>query len=172
LASRALDAHPKLTLLRMSRLWMSPPMRGGTARGWFLNAVALFDSQLSTHQLLDRCVLLEDQAGRRRATHWGDRTLDLDVLMAEDMISEDPELALPHPGIAQRHFVLSPLLEVWPDAVDPRTSKRWSAFPTPTGPRSVPISGLAHKRAPVTSSFHRKTTPRLHRHHGTTKDLS
>ena len=172
LACRALDAHPKLHLLRKSRLWMSPPMPGGQARGWFLNAVALFESRLSAPELLERCVQLETQAGRRRAMHWGDRPLDLDLLMVEGVISKDPELELPHPGIAHRHFVLSPLLEVWPDAVDPLTSAPWADRPLPSGPRAVPIRRLAHRWPPVTSSFHRKTQPKLRRRHDTAQDPS
>lgn len=172
LACRALDAHPRLSLLRRSRLWMSPPMRGGQARGWFLNAVALFESELTTQALLHRCVQLETQAGRRRSVHWGDRPLDLDLLLAEGVTSEDPELELPHPGIAHRHFVLSPLLEVWPDAVDPATSTPWSDRPDPPGPRAVPIGKLAHRWAPVTSSIRHKTQPRLRRRHDTAEDPS
>lgn len=124
-------AHLELAVLRLRRrglvyrggssVVLTPPMRGGTARGWFLNAVAVFDTALSPREVLAVCRDLEAKAGRRRARFWGDRTLDLDVLLCDQLVSDDPELRLPHPAIAVRPFFLEPLLEVWPDARDPRT---------------------------------------------------
>jgi len=114
----ALDAHLQVEVLRVSRWLRTPPMRGGTARGWFLNGVALVETTLSPVELLGVCQQLEARAGRRRARHWGDRTLDLDLLVADGVISDEPRLQLPHPGIFSRTFVYAPLLEVWPDAPD------------------------------------------------------
>ncbi len=93
-------------------------MRGGSARGWFLNGVALFESSMEPMQVLGRCRQLEEAAGRRRALHWADRPLDLDVLAVEGWRSSDPALTVPHPGIAARPFVYQPLREVWPDAIE------------------------------------------------------
>lgn len=117
-ALRQLDATEGLTLLRGSRWYLNPPMKGGTARGWFLNGVALFDATLDPFQILGHCRALEDAEGRRRARHWGDRPLDLDVLVVDGVTSDDPVLRLPHPGIADRPFVWWPLREVWPEAAD------------------------------------------------------
>lgn len=144
-----LDATPNTRLLRASRWYRTPPMRGGTARGWFLNGVACFETELEPHALLDVCVALEQRFGRRRARYWGDRTLDLDVLLADDHIVDDERLTLPHPAIAERPFVWRPLLEAWPDAVDPRTGSPYAALPEPSGPRPVPVGiprrpGLPH----------------------------
>jgi 2-amino-4-hydroxy-6-hydroxymethyldihydropteridine diphosphokinase len=110
-----LDHTPGLQLVRVSRWYRSPPMRGGAATGWFLNGVAVYTSTLSPDAVLDRCRMLEQAAGRRRARHWGDRPLDLDVLFVEGHTSDDPELVLPHPGIATRPFVWQPLREAWPE---------------------------------------------------------
>ena len=111
-----LDATPGLRLVRASRWVRTPPMKGGTATGWFLNGVALFECERDVYAVLDRCRALEDAAGRRRARWWGDRPLDLDLIVAEGVQSADPRLVLPHPGVADRPFVLEPLREVWPEA--------------------------------------------------------
>jgi 2-amino-4-hydroxy-6-hydroxymethyldihydropteridine diphosphokinase len=140
-------AHtPGLHLLRASRWVRTPPLHGGTAKGWFLNGVAAFASELTPEAVLDVCVALEEQAGRRRARVWGDRTLDLDVLLADDLVVDSERLVLPHPAIGRRRFVLEPLLEVWPDAVDPRTGQAYADLPTPAGPRPVPWGVVARGR--------------------------
>jgi len=146
LAVRRLAAHPGLELLRVSRWYRTPPMRGGTARNPFLNGVALFESALTPDEVLARCVAIEHRAGRRRVSHWGDRTLDLDVLLIESCVIDRPELRIPHPGMAYRSFVMVPLLEVWPDAVDPRTGRRWAESSRPATPRPVPVGILAARR--------------------------
>ncbi len=138
LATRQIAAHPGIRLLRASRWVRTPPMRGGTASGWFLNGVVLVDTEMALPDLLAFCVGLEARADRRRTRFWGDRPLDLDLLLAEGVVSDAPELTLPHRGLGERAFFLGPLLEVWPDAVDPRTSRPWRERPSPPGPRPVP----------------------------------
>lgn len=147
LAVRKLHVTRGLRVLRTSRWYRSPPLPGGAARNWFLNGVTLLEGTVTPEAVLARCRELEDQAGRRRARFWGDRSLDLDLLLAEGVISDTPSLTLPHAGIAKRSFVLQPLLEVWPDAVDPRTERPWAEFPTPPGPRLVAVGVAAHPGA-------------------------
>jgi 2-amino-4-hydroxy-6-hydroxymethyldihydropteridine diphosphokinase len=137
-----------MTLVRTSRWIRTPPLRGGTARNWFLNGVALFESTLEPHEILDRCVALEAEAGRRRVRFWGDRPLDIDLLLADGRVVNDERLVLPHPRIALRWFALWPLLEVWPDAVDPTTGTRYDALPLPSGPRPHPV-GILARRTPL-----------------------
>jgi 2-amino-4-hydroxy-6-hydroxymethyldihydropteridine diphosphokinase len=110
-----LSRTPGFTLVSVSRWYRSAPMPGGTATGWFLNGVAVFRCERSPHEILDVCRALEARAGRRRARHWADRTLDLDVLHVEGVRSADADLTLPHPGVAERAFVWWPLLEAWPE---------------------------------------------------------
>lgn len=145
LAIRHLQRLPKTTLWRTSRLYRTPPMRGGSARGWFLNAVAVYHTEMSSREWLEACVALETRADRRRAGHWGDRTLDLDLLVFGDEQSDDPLLTLPHPGIARRPFVWLPLVEAWPDSVDPTSGIPWSKYDLPAGPRPVPIGAVARR---------------------------
>ena len=149
LAVATLAARPHTRFVRASRWYRTPPMRGGTARGWFLNGVVCYDTELEPLDFLRECVALEHAMGRRRGRHWGDRTLDLDLLLAADRVIDTPELHLPHPAIAHRSFVLVPLLEAWPDAVDPRTGVRYAEAPVPGGPRPAPIGVLASSRVPV-----------------------
>lgn len=116
----------------------TPPLAGGTARNWFLNGVALLMTDLDPFELLERCIALEAQAGRRRQLHWADRPLDLDLLLVEDEVIETERLVVPHPAIARRPFVLEPLLKIWPDAVDPRTGRRYASLEPAPGPRPAP----------------------------------
>jgi 2-amino-4-hydroxy-6-hydroxymethyldihydropteridine diphosphokinase len=132
-----------MQLLRVSRWVRTPPLRGGTAQNWFLNGVALFRCTLTPEEVLERCVTIERAAGRRRGRYWADRPLDLDVLLYDDRVVRTDKLVLPHPAIAQRAFVLLPLLEVWPDATDPVTGRPYAALPVPPGPRPAPDGILA-----------------------------
>lgn len=145
-----LHLTPGLRLVRASRWYRTPPLRGGSARGWFLNGVALFSCGLSPHDLLDVCRELEDRAGRRRGGHWGDRTLDLDLLMLEGLRVHDDRLIVPHPALHLRPFVLQPLLEVWPDAIDAATGRPVRDHPTPPGPGAVAVGVVARSSRSVT----------------------
>ncbi len=145
-AVHQLSARSGVQVVAVSRWWRSPPMRGGTARGWFLNGVVRLRTDLDPEALLALCVTLEDAAGRRRGRYWGDRTLDLDVLVHGPTVQRAPRLTLPHPGLDRRPFVLWPFLEVWPDAIDPRTGARWASAPPIAGPRCWPSGGMTWPR--------------------------
>jgi 2-amino-4-hydroxy-6-hydroxymethyldihydropteridine diphosphokinase len=106
------------TLVAVSSLYETAPV-GGPEQGPFLNAVAVLDTHLAPRALLDFCLGLERQAGRRRRVRWGPRTLDLDVLLYERVAVNEPGLQVPHPRLTVRRFVLEPLAEVWPEAALP-----------------------------------------------------
>ena len=118
LAWRLLQATPGLRMLRISRLYRTPPA-GGVARGWFLNAVALGRCSLTPEALLAGCQAVERRLGRRCVRRWGDRVVDIDLLWLGSAQRQDPGLRLPHPRLAQRAFVLVPLLELDPRARHP-----------------------------------------------------
>lgn len=84
----------------------------------YLNGVALVDTILSAPALLAVLHDIEDRHGRTRTERWGDRTLDLDLIVFGDLI-EDGNLVVPHPRAHERWFVLGPWLELDPDAVFP-----------------------------------------------------
>lgn len=75
----------------------------------YINAVAKLETQLSPHNLLNELQQIENNQGRVREKRWGSRTLDLDILLYDDLQINEQHLTIPHPGIAERDFVLYPL---------------------------------------------------------------
>lgn len=84
----------------------------------YLNGVAIVDTTLSAASLLAVLHSIEDDHGRTRTERWGDRTLDLDLIVFSDLI-EDGNLVVPHPRAHERSFVLGPWLSLDPDAAIP-----------------------------------------------------
>ena len=103
-------------VVAVSPVYSTAPV-GGPEQPDYLNAVVLLETELHHEELLEVCHHLENQAGRVRAERWGPRPLDLDLIAYDDVVSDDPELTLPHPRAAERAFVLRPWLDVDPDAV-------------------------------------------------------
>ena len=85
----------------------------------YLNGVIVIETTLEPLALLDARQAVEAEHGRVRTTHWGDRTLDLDLIDYGGQVSADARLVLPHPRAHERAFVLQPWLDVDPDAVLP-----------------------------------------------------
>jgi 2-amino-4-hydroxy-6-hydroxymethyldihydropteridine diphosphokinase len=106
------------SLVRVSSLYETAPI-GGPEQGPYLNGVAIIDTDLSPHGLLQQCLAIERDQGRDRRERWGPRTLDLDILLYGDETVADGNLTIPHPRMTERRFVLEPLLEAWPDATLP-----------------------------------------------------
>ena len=94
----------------VSPVYESEPA-GVTDQPWFLNAVMLVESD-DPWALLFAGNAAEEVRGRRRAVRWGPRTLDVDVITVDKMLSADPQLTLPHPRAHERAFVLLPWLDV------------------------------------------------------------
>jgi len=117
-AALALGEEPGIRLRRCSSLYRSPPM-GPQDQPDFINAVALVETTLEPDALLDRLQGLETAAGRVRTRRWGERTLDLDILLIDQRTILEPRLEVPHPGMGERAFVLCPLAEIAPDAEIP-----------------------------------------------------
>ncbi len=94
---------------------------GPIAQGEFLNAAAAVETELPAGELLAALHGIEREFGRDRAREqrWGPRTLDLDLLLYGDQVIREPDLEVPHPRMAERMFVLGPLVEVMPAAVIP-----------------------------------------------------
>jgi len=82
----------------------------------YLNAVVELQTKYSPYALLKNLQRLESNYGRvRSGEHWASRTLDLDILLYNDLILQEPELTIPHSGMLERDFVLYPLFEISPD---------------------------------------------------------
>lgn len=96
---------------------------GGVAENEFLNSVLRVETLRTPESLLSLVAEVENKCGRTREKHWGDRTLDLDILLFDDEVRTEGALILPHPEMKKREFVLVPLAEIAPHAVHPLTGK-------------------------------------------------
>ena len=114
----ALQMEPGLRVTASSRVWETTPV-GGPPQPDYLNAVIRVETDLSARDLLDVARRVEARLGRVRKERWGARTLDVDILLFDEEEIDEPDLVIPHPRIAQRAFVLLPLLELEPDPVLP-----------------------------------------------------
>ena len=117
-ALRELDALPQVRVVRCSSLYRSAPV-GYLDQPDFVNAVAQLHTALSPRALLDVLLALELRSGRTREFINAPRTLDLDVLLYDDVQLHEHGLTIPHPQMHLRAFVLQPLLEIAPECVIP-----------------------------------------------------
>jgi dihydroneopterin aldolase / 2-amino-4-hydroxy-6-hydroxymethyldihydropteridine diphosphokinase len=107
-----------LVLVALSPVYETVPV-GGPPQPEYLNAVLIAETTLPATALLRRGQAVEAAFGRVRQEVWGPRTLDVDVIVYGDVVSDDPELTLPHPRAWERAFVLAPWLDADPDAEIP-----------------------------------------------------
>jgi 2-amino-4-hydroxy-6-hydroxymethyldihydropteridine diphosphokinase len=129
------------TVLAASRVLRTQPV-GPVAQAAFLNAALLIDSDLSPCELLGRCQELEAAAGRDRAreVRWGPRALDIDLLVARDVVHRGARLTLPHARFHERAFALVPSAEVageWRHPLLGRTLAMLAAEALRNDPRAV-----------------------------------
>ncbi len=119
-AVHALDDVDGLAVEDVSGVYETPPW-GGVEQEPFLNLVVRARTTLEPHALLAETQLIEAAFGRDRSreVRWGPRTLDIDLLLVGEQVLDTPTLTLPHPRIAERAFVLVPLLEVLPGGALP-----------------------------------------------------
>jgi 2-amino-4-hydroxy-6-hydroxymethyldihydropteridine diphosphokinase len=103
----ALFDSPGLTFVAVSPVFQTAPM-GGPEQPDYLNAVLIAEALLPAHAILERCQGVELSLGRTREERWGPRTLDLDLVVYGDEVSDGPDLTLPHPRAHERAFVLAP----------------------------------------------------------------
>ena len=96
---------------------------GVTDQPQFLNGVCEVRTSLEPLELLHTLLDIEQEMGRVRLRHWGERNIDLDLLLYEDVVMDTPELKLPHPDMQNRDFVLLPLAEIAPELVHPILQK-------------------------------------------------
>ena len=94
--------------------WISTEPYGGVAENTFLNGAMMVRTLLTPEELLEKLHEIEQAAGRERLVHWGDRTLDLDILMYDDLVLDTETLQIPHIEMQKRDFVLVPLAQIAP----------------------------------------------------------
>ena len=102
-----------------SSLYRTEAVGGPPGQPPYLNGVLRVATELSPEELLALCLDLEARFGRQRLEHWGPRTLDIDLLLYDEVLCDRPELTLPHPRLHQRRFVLAPLAELAADLRHP-----------------------------------------------------
>ena len=98
---------------KVSELIVTEPY-GGVEQDEFLNGALKLRTLLAPRELLERLHELEKDAGRERLVHWGPRTLDLDILLYDDEVTEEDDLCIPHADMHNRRFVLEPMAEIAP----------------------------------------------------------
>jgi 2-amino-4-hydroxy-6-hydroxymethyldihydropteridine diphosphokinase len=106
---------PRITFLAVSPVYQTTPV-GGPEQPDYLNAVVIAQTFMPARAVLERCLSLEDAYGRVRDERWGPRTLDLDLIIYGDEVSNSPGLTLPHSRAHERAFVLAPWLDADPQA--------------------------------------------------------
>ncbi|MGW8256180.1 MAG: 2-amino-4-hydroxy-6-hydroxymethyldihydropteridine diphosphokinase [Thermoguttaceae bacterium] len=116
-----LRSHPRVEVVAVSSYHKTAPVGGPADQPECLNAVCLLESSLSPEGAWELLQQIESKYGRRRELGWGPRTLDLDLLLYEDVVLSAPNLELPHPRMAWRRFVLAPAVEVASEMIHPLT---------------------------------------------------
>jgi len=117
-AVRRLLEDRRNRLRGMSSVYETEPF-GVKDQEWFLNRVIQIETSLDVRAFFRNLQKIESSYHRVRAKKWGPRTLDLDLLFFDDLILDEPDLRLPHPGVPQRRFVLEPLCEIDPGLIHP-----------------------------------------------------
>ncbi|MCL1967380.1 MAG: 2-amino-4-hydroxy-6-hydroxymethyldihydropteridine diphosphokinase [Fibromonadales bacterium] len=105
-----------------SKVYETEPW-GEACQAKFLNQAVGFQSERTPQKLLKLCKDIEEKMGRQKRDKWKEREIDLDLLYCGSSIINDENLTLPHPYIAQREFVLKPLLDIAPNFIDPQIGK-------------------------------------------------
>lgn len=109
-------------IIRVSTLINTEPY-GVTDQPVFCNGVCCIKTELDPRSLLKLLLATEKKMGRVRLRHWGERNIDLDLLLYEDISITSDELVLPHPDMQNRDFVLIPMAEIAPEIMHPILKK-------------------------------------------------
>jgi len=112
---------PGVELRAVSRYRETAAVGGPAAQDPFLNAACLLDTALPPRAVLEMLAAIENTLARDRRERWGPRTIDLDLLLYDDVVMDSPELTLPHPRMATRRFVLEPAAEIAATLSHPRS---------------------------------------------------
>lgn len=107
-----------IAIRALSALYETEPV-GFSAQPWFINQAVEVETELSPRELLMLVKEIEKDMGREATVLNGPRVIDIDILLAGDKVIGTEELAIPHPRLAERNFVLEPLAEIAPQAVHP-----------------------------------------------------
>lgn len=126
----AVDSLPGV--VRVSPVYETEPV-GGPPQPDYLNLVVEVETDLSPRALLGLCHRLESAAGRMPGERWGPRPLDVDVLLVDDLVVDEPDLTIPHPRMQERRFVMAPLADIAPELVPADWESRVDGTVEPAG---------------------------------------
>ncbi|API78541.1 2-amino-4-hydroxy-6-hydroxymethyldihydropteridine diphosphokinase [Staphylococcus argenteus] len=117
-AIKMLNEYDGIDVLKVSSIYETAPV-GYTEQPNFLNLCIGIETTLSVSELLERCLDVEARLHRVRKERWGPRTIDVDILLYGNEITELPNLSVPHPRMNERAFVLIPLNDIATDVIEP-----------------------------------------------------
>jgi 2-amino-4-hydroxy-6-hydroxymethyldihydropteridine diphosphokinase len=149
------DAQARLgaagRVVAVSSLYETEPVEF-TEQAWFLNCAVALETGKTPRQLMTAILRIEEEMGRRRVQKKGPRSIDIDILLFDNVILNEiidsPELTIPHPAVHQRRFVLEPLAEIAPEVLHPVLKKTIlelrDALPAGQEVRRMPRSGMAN----------------------------
>jgi len=124
---QAIAALPSegLRILRCSSYYTTKPI-SDIPQDDYLNCALEAETTLSPRELMTHLLEIEASLGRERTVHWGPRTIDIDLLTYDNIVTDDPHVTLPHPRMHERLFVLVPLCELNPNIIHPLLRRRVS----------------------------------------------
>ncbi len=126
----SLHALPETSVIKDSGYFKSKPM-GPKDQPDYVNAAVAIETTMSAEDLLQYCQQIERQQGRIKARRWGERSIDLDILLYANEQIQTADLTVPHPGICLRDFVFLPLLKLDPDITVPGKGRLTEAVEKP-----------------------------------------
>ncbi|MDV6378995.1 2-amino-4-hydroxy-6-hydroxymethyldihydropteridine diphosphokinase [Sporosarcina sp. GW1-11] len=127
-AVHLLHEHPAISVKKVSSVYETDPV-GLTEQAKFLNIAVELETSLEATELLSACQFIENKLGRMRKIRWGPRTVDLDILLYNEETIQLENLIVPHLRMAERAFVLIPLIEINSELKNPVTKKLYSEEP-------------------------------------------
>jgi 2-amino-4-hydroxy-6-hydroxymethyldihydropteridine diphosphokinase len=148
LALAELSALPHTLLVKHSGAYMSRPV-GYSEQPDYVNAVARLSTRLSPRDLLDALLDIEQRHGRVRSFRNAPRTLDLDILLYDGLVMDEPGLHLPHPRLHERAFVLVPFAEIAPETEIPGQGRIAELLAKLDGPDIVRLATCLTDKPPT-----------------------
>ena len=135
-------------ILSVSHIYETEPVEF-VDQAWFLNCAVAVRTKLTPQQLMAGLLGIEQEMGRRRTREKGPRTIDIDILLFDDIMLKSTGLTIPHPAMHRRRFVLEPLAEIAPEARHPVLKKTARELL-----RALPASQVVRKLQNLSHGFH------------------